>query len=386
MDINALRTELKVVQDLAYFQTGTLGPVPDAAMRAAHADMIRVNDAGPAYLPHRAPVMARIETARAELGRLLGCSPDALGFTQNTSQSINLVALSLDWQPGDEVIITDQEHPANIVPWRLLQERRGIRVVVVPAGNAAALPDLTSRAVGPHTRLISLCHVSALTGAVLPLAEICALARSQSIPTLVDGAQAVGVLPVNLQELDCDFYAGSGHKWLLGLPGIGYLYVRSDRLTAFRPFWAGPGSGDIEAGHVTWAATMRKIEIGTRDFAVLASLTESLAFACRAGGIAAISRRVAGLREMLRAELAVLPAVQVLTPSAPPGAAGLTTFRLEDGRDAALVDFLLHRHRVLVKLTKPTLDSVRVSTHFFNTESEVHRLVHGLREFLATAT
>lgn len=382
MDIAGLRAELRTLAHTAYFQTGTLGPVPLSALRAAQADLERVNDAGPAHIPHRAPVMERIETARRALCRLLGCSPAELGFTQNATQSINLVALSVAWAPGDEVIITDCEHNANVLPWRRLAERRGVRVTVIPAGNPAAVPERVGAAIGPRTRLVSLSHVSHLTGAVLPVAEVCDLARDRGVLSLVDGAQAVGVMPVDVAAIGCDFYAGSGHKWLLGLPGTGYLYVRQETLPDFVPLWAGNGMGDVGDLRL-WAASARQIEIGTRDIAIPAALTESLAFLERAGGIGAIARRVQGLRELLHAELARLPGVQVLTPAGASGAAGLTTFHLENGPGAALVDFLLQRHHVLVRQTGPTPDSIRVSTHFFNTEAEVDQLVRGLREFLS---
>lgn len=385
MEIAALRAELRTVERVAYFQTGTLGPVPTAALRAAQADMERVNDAGPGHIPHRAPVMERIEAARRELSRLLGCRDVELGFTQNTSHAINLVALALPWEPGDEVIISDAEHKSNVLPWRLLQELKGIRVTVIPAADPSAVPDRVRAAIGPRTRLVSLCHVSCSTGAVLPVAEVCALARQKGVLSLVDGAQAVGVIPVNVRDIGCDFYAGSGHKWLLGLPGIGFLYVRQEMLPGFVPLWAGPGSGEIEHEQVVWTRTASKIEVGTRDIAVLASLTESLAFIDRAGGVEAIARRVADLRQLLRTELARLPEVEVLSPSGPAGAAGITTFRLVNGRGPELAEFLLHRHRVVVRNTGPTADSVRVSTHFFNTESEVHQLLCGLLDFLGPA-
>ncbi len=379
MDLAAIRAELNVTRRMAYFQTGSLGPAPRAAVRAAQQDLERLNDHGPAYLPALKPLVERVEAARAALAGWLGCSPDELGFTQNTSQSIAVVGRALNWRPGDQVIISDLEHPANVLPWQVLGEQAGVELITVPFGPGLA--QRVAAAITPRTRLISLCQVSPRTGAVLPVQPICALAASRGVATLVDGAQAVGVMPVDLRALGCDYYVGSGHKWLLGLPGVGYLYVRRERLPEFRPHGLGAGAGEYVDGRVRWHEPARKIEGGTVDMAVQAALNESLAFVAAIGS-EFIRQRVRTLAARLREELQRVPGVEVLTPPGPAGDAGITTFRLVIARHEALIDYLSESHQVLVKLTVPTRDSIRVSTHFFNTEDEIGRLIAGLRQFV----
>ena len=183
------------------------------------------------------------EGARAKLRRLLNAADDhEIIFTRGTTDSINIVAQAFGKQtlgPGDEVIVSNMEHHSNIVPWQMLRDEKGIVLKVVPIDDSGELMmDEFERMLSPRTKLVSITHVSNALGTILPVAEIIAMAHAQGVPVMLDGAQAVPHLPVDVRKLDCDFYVFSGHK-LFGPTGIGVLYGKAELLDAMPPVHGG---------------------------------------------------------------------------------------------------------------------------------------------------
>ncbi len=183
------------------------------------------------------------EGARAKLRRLLNAADDhEIIFTRGTTDSINIVAQAFGKQtlgPGDEVIVSNMEHHSNIVPWQMLREEKGIVLKVVPIDDAGELMmDEYERMLSPRTKLVSITHVSNALGTILPVEEIIGMAHAQGVPVMLDGAQAVPHLPVDVRKLDCDFYVFSGHK-LFGPTGIGVLYGKAELLDAMPPVHGG---------------------------------------------------------------------------------------------------------------------------------------------------
>src|ERR671916_2044528 len=210
--------------EFVYLNSGGSGPPSRETIRA----MREADDlcSGPAYLEgadfyaHQGAKYAR---AREAAARLTGVNPDDLALTQSTTHGMNLGAFALDWRTGDEVVSSRSEHPGCLVPLHALEKRYGARLSLVE-------PPITEKKVEevmtPQTRLISVSHVDWTTGEVLPLEEISALARDQGALTLVDGAQSVGNIPVDVPATGVDMYAFTGHKWVLGPEGMGAFYVR----------------------------------------------------------------------------------------------------------------------------------------------------------------
>ena len=183
------------------------------------------------------------EGARAKLRRLLNAADDhEIIFTRGTTDSINIVAQALGKQtlgPGDEVIVSNMEHHSNIVPWQMLRDEKGIVLKVVPIDDSGELMmDEYERMLSQRTKLVSITHVSNALGTILPVAEIIAMAHAQGVPVMLDGAQAVPHLPVDVRKLNCDFYVFSGHK-LFGPTGIGVLYGKAELLDAMPPVHGG---------------------------------------------------------------------------------------------------------------------------------------------------
>jgi len=230
-DAQAFRSQFPVFERLSYLNAGTEGPVP---RRAADAVRERVEvevshgRCGGSYLEQTMELAARLREAYAGV---LGCDQAEVALTGSTTDGVNTVLAGLDLRRGDEIITSDEEHPGLLAPLGRARRRAGVEVKVVPF-------DEVAEAASRSTRLIACSHVSWVSGRV---ADVAAL-RQTGVPVLLDAAQALGAIPVDVKELGCDFYAASGQKWLCGPEGSGCLYVRQDRLDELLVPWPGYSS------------------------------------------------------------------------------------------------------------------------------------------------
>jgi selenocysteine lyase/cysteine desulfurase len=212
----ALRAEFPVLERVAYLNAGTNGPVPRRAVETALVMLRTQLEEGRAGHPFFDQILRSAVALRERVAGWLGCEPGELALTKSTTDGVNTVLGGLALGPGDEVLTSDEEHPGLLAPLALARKRCGFELRTVPFAELPA-------AVGPQTRLVATCHVSWVTGQILDCAAIDA-------PLLLDGAQGLGAVPVDVRALGCDFYAASGQKWLCGPLGTGYLYVRGERL------------------------------------------------------------------------------------------------------------------------------------------------------------
>jgi L-cysteine/cystine lyase len=238
--VDALRSQFPVLERIEYLNAGTTGPVPRAAHDAAVASLRIQVEEGRSGTDYFEAGVARMAALRERAAGLMGAALEEVALTGSTTDGVNAVLGALDLGPGDEVVTSDEEHPGVLAPLGALRARRGVSVRVVPFAELAA-------AVGPSTRLVACSHVSWQTGSIVDAA---ALAATPAL-VLLDGAQGLGAVPVDVRALGCDFYAASGQKWLCGPNGMGYLYARSELvpdLPAPWPSWGAIGDpGDALA-------------------------------------------------------------------------------------------------------------------------------------------
>ncbi len=267
-----LRQEIRG-KPLAFLDSAASSQKPraviDAVSRYYERDHANVHR-GVHLLSERAT--AAYEGAREKVRRFIGAGDAAeVLFTRGTTEALNLVAQTFGRQrvrAGDEILLTTLEHHSNIVPWQMLAEERGARLVVVPVDDRGVLLlDELERLLGPRTRLLALTQVSNALGTVNPVKEICALAHRKGVPVVVDGAQGIPHLPVDVRDLGCDFYAFSGHK-MYGPTGIGVLWGKREHLEAMPP-WQGGGDMilSVTFEKTTYNALPHKFEAGTPPIA-----------------------------------------------------------------------------------------------------------------------
>jgi selenocysteine lyase/cysteine desulfurase len=225
------RAQFPVLEKLSYLNAGTEGPLPRQAAEAVRARIEEELTRGRSGKRYMESLVALAGELRAGYARVLGCDPTDVALTGSTTDGVNTVLAGLDLRSGDEVVTSDEEHPGLLAPLGRLKRRVGVKVTVVPF---AELAD----AVGPDTRLVACSHVSWVSGRI---ADTAALAAT-GVPVLLDAAQAIGAVPVDVAALGCAFYAASGQKWLCGPEGSGCLYVCRDQLDEVSVPWPGYGS------------------------------------------------------------------------------------------------------------------------------------------------
>jgi isopenicillin-N epimerase len=227
------RKQFLIPADEVYLNNGTVGSCPMPVLRAVfdgYNDTEKMAQSDPEDYPIWG--YGAWNEFRDPLAEFVGCTRDELALVRNATEANSYIANGLDMKPGDEVLMTDQEHPGGEHPWNLRAKRYGIVVKKItlpkPVPNAAAALNLINDAITPRTRVLFFSHITTVTGVVLPAKELCALARSKGILSAVDGAHVVGMMRLNVRELGCDMYTSSPHKWLQAPKGTGFLYVRDE--------------------------------------------------------------------------------------------------------------------------------------------------------------
>jgi isopenicillin-N epimerase len=228
-----LRKQFLIPADEVYLNNGTVGSSPAPVLRAIF-DGYNQTEKLDQQDPEDYPIWgyAAWNEFRDPLAAFVGCKRDEIALLRNATEANSYIANGIDMKPGDEVLMTDQEHPGGEQPWNLRAKRYGVVVKKItlpkPVQNSAQVLKLFNDAITPRTRVIFFSHITTVTGVVLPAREICALAHSKGILSAVDGAHVTGMMRLNVHDLGCDFYSSSPHKWLQAPKGSGFLYVRDE--------------------------------------------------------------------------------------------------------------------------------------------------------------
>ena len=331
---------------------------------------------GPAYLDGVGLFARQAQAAshaREAAARLVGAGPDDLALTQNTTHGMNLGVAAIDWREDDEVVSTTTEHPGCLAPLHNLRRRFGVKVNLV---SPPVTPEKIEAALTPKTRLVALSHVDWTSGEVLPLEEICTLARERNALTLIDGAQSVGNILANVPATGADMYAFTGHKWVLGPEGMGAFYVRPG-LPIPSPnvgYLSLPSPADFDAaGGYDLRPDARRFEASTMSPALAGGFAAAAEAVYERGeaGFDGIRRRA----DLLMDLLSVLPRVTVRSPR--PAQSGLVSFAIEGVAAQKAAERLLEE-RFIVRYIPDPNSYVRASTHLFNTEEELERLAENI--------
>ena len=294
LDINKIRSEYPILdrkifdRQLVYLDTAATSQTPQCVVDKI-CDMYHTKKANVHRGVHQLSQEATdcMESTREKVRSFLNAdSTEEIIFTRGTTEAINLVASSYGEKlcNGDEIILTAMEHHSNIVPWQLLQQRKRIRINVVPINEKGELrQDIYEDMFTENTRLVAFCHVSNVLGTVNPVKQMIEIARRHGVPVLVDGAQAAPHIKVDVKDLDADFYVMSAHK-MYGPTGVGVLYAKKELLERMSPYQGGGEMiGNVSFEKTTFAALPYKFEAGTPDFVGIAAFGEAIDYINRIG-------------------------------------------------------------------------------------------------------
>ena len=380
---------------LVYLDNGATTQKPRCVVEAMTDEYYNVNanvHRGVHFLSQQATELH--EAARETVRRFLNARSTAeIVFTRGTTESINLVASCFGeacMREGDEVIVSQMEHHANIVSWQLVQARRGIRLRVIPMNDRGELLlDEYERLFNDRTRIVAVTHVSNVLGTVNPVRRMIEIAHAHGVPVLVDGAQAVPHMPVDVQALGADFYAFSGHK-VYGPTGVGVLYGKEEWLDRLPPYMGGGEMIDhVSFERTTFAPLPLKFEAGTPDYVATTGLARALDYVSRLG-MDQIQAHEQQLTRYALERLRQIPGMRILGSAAEHDA--VVSFLVGDIHHLDL-GTLLDRQGIAVRTghhcAEPLMrrlgveGTVRASFGLYNTQAEVDVLVEGIERAAA---
>lgn len=317
--------------------------------------------------------------SRTALARVVGCPVDELIITRNTTESLDTVIAGYDWKPGDEAVMAAQDYGAMLDQFTLQSRRFGMRNVVISLPNDPRSDDelvqLYSNAITPKTRLLLLSHIVNITGHVLPVKQIAAMAHARGVDVAVDGAHAVAHLNYRIEDLGVDYYAASLHKWL-GVPlGAGLLYVKKEKIAGLWPLFGEQGFPDTD---------IRKLNhTGTHPVHTDLAIQHAIAFH-ESIGTPRKEARMRYLQQYWTTKVRGTKNIVMNTPSDPQRAAGIANVGIAGMAPAALATTLLEKHRIwTVAIDRPNVAGVRITPHLYTTTAELDALVTALRTLAA---
>jgi L-cysteine/cystine lyase len=389
--LKAIREQMPATKSCHYLNTGTNGPLPKVTVDVMKQVIDKEFTEG-RYLPFIKELYADMDKTRALLAGIIGATPEEIALTRSATEALNIVLWGLPWQPGDEVITTSVAHTAGLAPLSLVKQRYGIVVKYIDVAWGEKYKDedvLASieRLITPRTRLLLVSHVSFSTGITFPLRELAELCHSNNMYILIDGAQGVGAVPINMHELGIDFYAIAGRKWLCGPEGIGALYIAKHRISEVDPTFISPSSIrdrhdlDIQSPYVIPAPFAARYHLATAmNSAILLGFQKSLEYLSEIG-IDWITRRVPALARYVRRLLSKIPEIEFITP--PNNEAGFIHFHAKGWNPTDLCGIMNEKKFMIRPVPKQHLPApARISTGFYNTEEELELLVESLTEVI----
>lgn len=383
-DLAVFRQQFSALANKTYFNYGGQGPMPQAAVEAIFKSYEKIQDLGPFSGKTNDWIIAEQNQTKQAIAKELGVTPATITLTEAVSVGCNIPLWGINWQPGEHLLITDCEHPGIIASVQELQRRCKIEIStckLLPILNTGDRLTAITEKLQPNTRLVVLSHILWNTGELLPLAEIIQACRNYSpkIQILVDAAQSVGVLPLNLTEIDIDFYAFTGHKWWCGPEGLGAVYINPKALETLQPTfigWRGINT-DTSGNPIGWKLDGRKFEIATSAYPLLAGLRTAINHHKQWGTVGDRYQQICHLSKYLWQRLSELKQVKCLRTSPPES--GLVSWQLNNQNHSQLVQFLESKNIMVRTINKP--NCVRACVHYFTLESEIDLLVDSIKNF-----
>jgi selenocysteine lyase/cysteine desulfurase len=365
-----------IPEDVVYLNNGTVGSSPTPVLQAVVNGFHELEDMVDSD-PERYPIWGYEPYVefRDPLAEFVGATRDEIALVRNATEANSYIANGLEMASGDEVLISDQEHPGGEEPWNLRAKRYGIVVkkfeIPKPPKNAADILNRINDAITPQTRIIFVSHISTVTGVVLPVKEICALARTKGILTAIDGAHVPGMMRLNIRDLGCDMYTASPHKWLQAPKGSGFLYVREEVQpkiwnTIVTHGWNEPG-----------LKAERFMHIGSSNVAMLWGLNAAIKLANDIG-MERIEQRHRKLADYMLSEMVKRGAESWTSPD-PTLRCAIVTVNVPPIKRMELEKWMWSSHRIRIRGGEPS--KLRLSTPYYLQTKDIDRFLEKFDEY-----
>lgn len=371
-----MRRQFLIPEDEIYLNNGTVGSSPAPVLRAifeGYNSTEKMDQQDPEDYPIWG--YASWNEFRDPLAQFVGCTRDEVALLRNATEANSYIANGIEMKPGDEVLMTDQEHPGGEHPWNLKAKRYGIVVKKVtlprPVRDTAQVLNLFNDAITPRTRVLFFSHITTVSGVVLPAKELSALARSKGILSAVDGAHVVGMMRLNLHDLGCDMYSSSPHKWLMATKGSGFLYVRDEVIDRL---WNTIATEGWDDKHIRAERFQR---IGSSNVPALWGLRASIKLANDIG-MDRIERRHRRMADYILGEMTRRGAESWTSPD-PALRCGIVTVNVPPIQRGDLENWLWKTYKIRIRGGDP--HKLRLSTPYYLQKKDIDRFLEKFDEY-----
>lgn len=370
----------------SYLNTAAASPPPQCVVNAMVDYLQKTTSVGP-YLPSfRREIYEKLDAIRVKAAEFIGANRREVAFSKNGTEAINLIANGILWNPGDEVILADLEFHSNYVPWLKLQAEGKFHLKVLNTGpNGVISADELEKMITHHTRLITVSHLLNASGALQPIEEICELAKRHNVLTLINASQTLGLIPINVKEIDCDFFVACGRKWIRGPEGSGMLYMRESLIESITPMMVGWGgtTWDFQTNQYSFFPEARRVEAGCPVVPSILGFGAALDYAAEIG-ISAIFDRVKELTKYSLERMQTIPGITIYGPENVEDRLAIIPFNVKGLSPERIMGFL-EDHRIIIEAGTFMANTLlqqyginkmaRISPHYFNTREEIDRAV-----------
>lgn len=380
-----IREEFPASREFIYFNAGRMGLLPVSSHRvlSKYYEQKQLLSRQNLEIKPKTIFFNR-EQIRRKIASFIGAKKNEIVLTQNTCQGIDIVLNGLQLRKGDEIITTDHEYIGTYPIIYNLARRIGLKLNIVKLSNynSGNLLSGIDRAINKKAKLLLISHVTYNTGLRLPVANICELAHKKNIPVLIDGAQALGWMKVNVKELNCDFYACCGHKWMLGPSGTGLLFIQKGWVDKIAPMFIGWASiRELKSfSDLSFQDGANRFENGTISIGLFSALCRSLDL-LEDIGLEMIEKRLSHLSVLMRNELTDIKSTRLLSPLSWEISSPLVSFSLDKYSLDELHTYLRRRHNIITNIIHES-GCMRVSIGLWNTKKDIEKFIEVLKQYL----
>lgn len=378
--IQRLRSDVPALKNQIYVNWGGGGPSSKSILHEMDKFTQRDLELGSFHPKIRSDTTKALTRTRESCAKLIGAATSEIALTSNTTVGINIAAAGLEWKDGDEVIVSDLEHPGGYLPWLVWRKRYPIKVKLFKTGQSdEQLLRNLEKSITQKTRVVCVSHISWLNGRRFPLEAIGRICVSAGVLLIVDGAQSIGHIPVKIKDAGVDVYTISGQKWLMGPDGTGAVYINhgaGKKIQLSSASFRSAQKKRLKTLSFTPELSAMRYEVGTLNTPGFIGLRTAVEQFKRTGPIS-IEKRILLLANRLLSQLRPLKNVEIITPEGE-AQSGLVSFRVKNVEAQNVVDRLYRKHKIILRAVVTEPPAVRTSIHYLNTEDEMDSIANAI--------